>query len=139
MAKIGRHGKRLPLIFGFRVGHELTKGHGMHGDTLFDQTKEEHTPMRGLAPVEPEREFVKIGLQMFFFERTLMRTHQPALNERCNAVYTRQDLVGANTQIRGHITYLILAIEKITAERNGYVNELSYVSPDSMMCPLITP
>jgi len=34
-------------------------------------------------------------------------------------------------QIRGHITYLILAIEKITAERNGYVNELSYVSPDS--------
>ena len=37
----------------------------------------------------------------------------------------------ANTgQIRGHITYLILAIEKITAERNGYVNELSYVSPD---------
>jgi len=97
MAKIGRHGKRLPLIFGFRVGHELTKGHGMHGDTLFDQTKEEHTPMRGLAPVEPEREFVKIGLQMFFFERTLMRTHQPALNERCNAVYTRQDLVGILT------------------------------------------
>ena len=33
-------------------------------------------------------------------------------------------------QIRGHITYLILAIEKITAKRNGYVNELSYVSPD---------
>ena len=46
----------------------------------------------------------------------------------------------ANTgQIRGHITYLILAIEKITAERNGYVNELSYVSPDyEVMCPLIT-
>ena len=36
-----------------------------------------------------------------------------------------------HNQIRGHITYLILAIEKITAERNGYVNELSYVSPDS--------
>ena len=39
-----------------------------------------------------------------------------------------------NTRIRvreyGHITYLILAIEKITAKRNGYVNELSYVSPD---------
>jgi len=34
--------------------------------------------------------------------------------------------------IRGHITYLILAIEKITAERNSYVNELSYVSPDSL-------
>ena len=38
-------------------------------------------------------------------------------------------------QIRGHITYLILAIEKITAERNGYVNELSYVSPDSPDSP----
>ena len=38
-------------------------------------------------------------------------------------------------QIRGHITYLILAIEKITAERNGYVNELSYVSPDSDVSP----
>ena len=37
---------------------------------------------------------------------------------------------GKYGQIRGHITYLILAIEKITAERNGYVNELSYVSPD---------
>src|SRR3989338_1433543 len=97
MAKIGRHGKLLPRIFWFRVGHKLTKGHGMHGDTLFDQTKEEHAPMRGLASVEPEREFVEIGLQMLFFERALMRTHQPALNERCNAVYTRQDLVGILT------------------------------------------
>ena len=39
--------------------------------------------------------------------------------------------ITAESEIRGHITYLILAIEKITAERNGYVNELSYVSPDS--------
>lgn len=94
MAKIGRHRKLLPLIFWFRVGHKFTKGHGMHGDTLFDQTKEEHAPMRGFAPVEPEREFVQIGLQVLFFERALMRTHQPSLNQRGNAVYTRQDLVG---------------------------------------------
>ena len=39
---------------------------------------------------------------------------------------------GEYGRIRGHITYLILAIEKITAERNSYVNELSYVSPDSL-------
>ena len=43
----------------------------------------------------------------------------------------RAPKVRSNHLIRGHITYLILAIEKITAERNGYVNELSYVSPDS--------
>ena len=94
MAKIGRHRELLAHIFRFRVGHKLAKGHGMHGNTLFDQTKEEHATMRGLAPVEPEREFVEIGLQVFFFERALMRTHQPALNERYNPVYTRQDLVG---------------------------------------------
>ena len=62
MAKIGRHREHLPLIFWFRVGHKFTKGHRMHGDTLFDQAKEEHAPMRGFAPVEPEREFVQIGL-----------------------------------------------------------------------------
>jgi len=33
----------------------------------------------------------------------------------------------------------ILAIEKITAERNGYVNELSYVSPDSADSMLLIP
>ena len=32
----------------------------------------------------------------------------------------------------------ILAIEKITAERNGYVNELSYVSPDCAAAHLIS-
>ena len=58
----------------------------MHGDTLFEQTKEEHAPVRGLASVEAEREFVQISLQVIFFERALMRTHQPALNERGNAV-----------------------------------------------------
>jgi len=42
-------------------------------------------------------------------------------------------------EIRGHITYLILAIEKITAERNSYVNELSYVSPDSQIENFIFP
>ena len=31
---------------------------------------------------------------MFFLERTLMRAHQPALNQRGNAMYARQDLVG---------------------------------------------
>lgn len=94
MAKIGRHRELLPLIFWFRVGHKLAKWHGMHDDTLFDQTKEEHAPMRGLAAVEPEREFIEISLQMIFFKGALMRTHQPSLNQRGNAVYARQDLVG---------------------------------------------
>lgn len=66
----------------------------MHGDTLFEQTQEEPAPVRGLAAVEPEREFVQISLQVKCFERALMRTQQPALNERGNAVYARQDLVG---------------------------------------------
>ena len=37
----------------------------------------------------------------------------------------RAPKVRSNHLIRGHITYLILAIEKITAERNSYVNELT--------------
>lgn len=66
----------------------------MHGNALFDQPVEEHASMRGFAPVEAEREFVEIGLQVIFFEGTLMRPHQPALNKRSNAVYAWQDLVG---------------------------------------------
>ena len=31
--------------------------------------------MRGLAAIEPEREFVQISLQVIFFEGALMRTH----------------------------------------------------------------
>ena len=42
--------------------------------------------------------------------------------------------IGANTGANtGTHHLLILAIEKITAERNGYVNELSYVSPDYLI------
>jgi hypothetical protein len=66
----------------------------MHGNTLFNQPVEEHTPMCGLASVEPEREFVEISLQVFFFERTLMRAHQPSFYQRGNAVYARQDFIG---------------------------------------------
>jgi len=94
MAKIGGHGKPLSLIIWFRVSHKLAKGQGMHGNTLFDQSKEKHAPMRGLAPVEPEREFVEIGLQVIFFESALMRPHQPSFNQRGNTVYARQNLVG---------------------------------------------
>ena len=82
MAKIGGHGKPLSLIIWFRVSHKLAKGQGMHGNTLFDQSKEKHAPMRGLAPVEPEREFVEIGLQVIFFESALMRPHQPSFNRK---------------------------------------------------------
>ena len=66
----------------------------MHGNALFDQPVEEHAPMRGLAAVEPEREFVKISLQVFCFERSLVRAHQPAFNQRGDAVYARQDFIG---------------------------------------------
>lgn len=66
----------------------------MHGNALFDQPVEEHAPMRGLAAVEPKSEFVEIGLQVFLLEGSLVRAHQPALNQRGDAVYTRQDLVG---------------------------------------------
>lgn len=66
----------------------------MHGNALFDQPVEEHAPMRGLAAVESEREFVKISLQVFLLEGTLVRTHQPALNQRGDAMHTRQYFVG---------------------------------------------
>lgn len=69
----------------------------MHGNTLFNQSEEEHSAMGGLAAVEPERKFVQISLQMVFFERSLMSSHQPALHERCDTVYARQNLVGILT------------------------------------------
>lgn len=94
MAKLGRHRELLHINSGLGISNKLTEGHRMHSNALFDQPVEEHAPMCGLAPVEPEREFVEIGLQVFFFERALMRAHQPALNQRGDAVYARQDLVG---------------------------------------------
>ncbi len=94
MAKLGGHSELLPIVFRLGVSHKLTEGHRMHGNALFDQPVEEHAPMRRLAAVKPEREFVEIGLQVFFFERALMRAHQPALNQRGDAVHTRQDLIG---------------------------------------------
>jgi len=66
----------------------------MHGNTLFNQSKEEHAAMSGLPAVEPERKFVQISLQVIFFEGSLMRSHQPALNERRDTVYARQNLIG---------------------------------------------
>ena len=95
----------MPRIFWFWIGYKLMKWHGMHGNRLFDQAKEEHASMCGLAPVEPECKFVQTSLQVIFFERPLMRTHQPALNERCNPVYTRQHFVGhfAGTLYRGSL------------------------------------
>ena len=65
----------------------------MHGNALFDQPVEEHAAMRGLAPVEAERKFIQISLQMICFKGALMCPHQPALNERRDTVYARQDLV----------------------------------------------
>ncbi len=62
MAKLGRHNELLPLNSGLGIGYKLTEGHRMHGNALFDQSVEEHAPIRGLASVEPECEFVKIGL-----------------------------------------------------------------------------
>ncbi len=70
------------------------KAHWMHGNTLLNQSKEEHAAMGGLAAVESERKFVQISLQMIFFEGTLMRPHQPALNERRDTVYAWQNFVG---------------------------------------------
>lgn len=70
------------------------KGHGMHSNALFDQAKEEHAAMGGLATVEPEGKFVQVSLQVVFFAGALMRAHQPALNQCCHAVYARQNLIG---------------------------------------------
>lgn len=66
----------------------------MHGNTLFNQSKEEHAAMSGLAAIEPERKFVQVSLQVIFFKGSLMRSHQPALNERRDTVYARQNFIG---------------------------------------------
>ena len=82
------------LIFRLGMRYKLMKGHRMHGNTLFNQSEEEHSAMGGLASVEPKRKFVQISLQVVFFERSLMCPHQPALHERCDTVYARQNFVG---------------------------------------------
>lgn len=94
IAKIGWYDELLFLNFRLRIGDKLMKGHWMHCHTLLNQTKEKHTAMSGLATVEPERKFVQISLQVIFFKGFLMSPHQPALNERRNTVYARQNLVG---------------------------------------------
>jgi len=94
IAKIGWYGEPLLLNFRLRIGYKLMKGHRMHGDTLLNQAKEEHTAMSGFAAVEPEHKFVQISLQVIFFEGALVSPHQPTLNERCDTVYARQNLVG---------------------------------------------
>ena len=76
------------------ISYKFMKGHGMHGNRLFNEAKKNHASMRGLAPVEPKGKFIQISLQMVFFKGTLMRAHQPALNERSDTVYARQNLVG---------------------------------------------
>lgn len=94
VAKIGWYDEILLLNFGFGIGYELMKGHGMHCRALFDETEKEHTSVLGLAAVEPERIFVEVSLQVIFFEGSLMSAHQPALNERRDTVYARQDFIG---------------------------------------------
>lgn len=59
----------------------------MHGNTLFDRSKEKHTLVGRFAAVEPERKFVKIGLEMIFFKGALIRAHQPSLNKRGHAMH----------------------------------------------------
>lgn len=94
IAKIGWYGELLRLIFRLGIGYKLMKVHRMHGDTLFNQAKEEHAAMSGLAAVKPERKFVQISLQVIFFEGALMSPHQPTFHERRDTVYARQDLIG---------------------------------------------
>ncbi len=65
----------------------------MHGYALFEQSIEKHASMRGLAAVEPEREFVQLRLQVSFFKGALMRSQQPTLSQSCNTVDAWQHLV----------------------------------------------
>ena len=64
MAEIGWHGECLFVLFWLWISNKFMKAHGMHEDTLLDQSKEEHAAMGGLAAVESERKFVQISLQM---------------------------------------------------------------------------
>ena len=80
-------------MFRLGIGDQLMKGQRMHGNTLFDQPKEEHTPMGGFAAVEPEGKFVEVGLKMIFFIGALMRAHQPAFNQCGHTVYAWQNFV----------------------------------------------
>lgn len=72
-------------------------GHGMHCNRQLNETKKEHAPVRGLAPVEPKGKFIQISLEMVLFEGYLKRAHQPALNECRDTGYARQNLVGIFT------------------------------------------
>lgn len=73
IAKIGRYGELVLLVFWLRIDYKLMKWHRMHGNTLFNQSEEEHASMSGLSAVEPERKFVQISLQVVFFERIFRR------------------------------------------------------------------
>src|ERR1019366_2760702 len=87
----GRCGWR---CLGLRVGDQVAVAHWVVGDGELEHAVEDQSPAAGPAPVEAEREFVEVALQVLLVDRALVGAQQPALGQGGHAVHSGQQLAG---------------------------------------------
>lgn len=84
-------------------------------NNLIPQPAEEESPELRLSPVEAEREFVQVGLEVVALHRALVRAQQPSLGEAGDPVDTRKENVGLRAGA-GHVDG---AVDVVGPDRRG--------------------
>lgn len=87
-AHAGRHWPILPSLSWLWVGHEVAKGHRVHGNRLLKKPVEEHSPGTRSSAIKAEGEFIQVGLQVVGANRPLMGAHQPPFYESGDSVHS---------------------------------------------------
>src|ERR1039457_4621182 len=70
--------------------HGLVRN-GIDGDCLLRQAVEELATVARPAPIETKREFVKVVIEVLVCHGSLVRTHQPAFEQRHHQMYPRHE------------------------------------------------
>ena len=76
-----------------RTSHQITVGRGLDGDGLLRKTVKEQPAGPGRSSVESEGELVEVVGQVFPFDSSLVGSQQPPLQERRDAMNSRQQAV----------------------------------------------
>src|SRR6266705_1003249 len=61
----------------------------VYSDGLLEEPEEEHAPATRFPPVKTEGEFVQVVVQVLQAHRSLVRAHQPSLEERDHPMNSR--------------------------------------------------
>ena len=78
---------------GCLINHRPVRGRSS-GDGLLNKSVEELAPASRSTPVEAERKFVQVVGQMLRAHCTLVRTHQPPIQQRDHQMNARQQFMG---------------------------------------------